>query len=73
MIKLKIDVTKIVKDKLFVSEKTGAKYLDAVLIETPNSEYSDYMVCQEQTKEEREKDGSIIIGNASKIVPKATA
>ena len=52
MITLKIDVTKIDKSRLFKGAK--GTYLDAVLIETPNSEYSDYMIVESTTKEERE-------------------
>ena len=68
MISLKIDVTKIEKQRLFKGEK--GTYLNCVLIETPNSEYSDYMIVQNVPKEERERgvEGAIL-GNA-KIVPK---
>jgi hypothetical protein len=61
-IKLKIDVTKIDKNRLFTKTKNGAKYLDAVLIETPNGQYSDFMIVESITKEEREagKKGTII-------------
>ena len=60
MIVLKIDVTKIEKDRLYVGKK--GTYLNCVLVETPDSEYSDYMIVQETTKEEREagKKGTII-------------
>lgn len=63
MITLKIDVTKIEKPRLYKGEK--GIYLNAVLIPTPNSEHSDYMIVQEVTKQER-KDGvkGAIIGNA---------
>lgn len=64
MITAKIDVTKIDKTRLFKGEK--GTYLDLVLIETPNSEYADYMICESVTKEEREagKKGNIL-GNAT--------
>jgi hypothetical protein len=66
MISLKIDVTKITKDKLFKGEK--GTYLNAVLIETPNSEYSDYMIVEDTTKEERDNDvKGTILGNAKNI------
>lgn len=52
MIKLKLDVTKIEKARLFKGAK--GTYLDAVLIETPNGKYGDYMIVQEVTKEERQ-------------------
>lgn len=69
MITGKIDVLKIPKDKLYKGEK--GTYLDFVLIETPNSQYGDYMVKRNVTKEEREAgiDGEIL-GNA-KIFKKA--
>lgn len=61
MIKLKIDVSKIDKAKLF----RGAKgvYLDCTLIETTNNQYGDdYMVVQDVSKEERlaGKKGAIL-------------
>ena len=62
MISVKIDVTKIDKARLFKGEK--GTYLDVVLIETPNSPYSDYMVKQSVTKEEREQGVEIILGDA---------
>lgn len=52
MLKIKIDVSKIDKARLFRGQK--GVYLDAVAIETPNSEYGDYMVVQDVKKEERE-------------------
>ena len=66
MIKIQIDVKKINKDKLF-GGKLGM-YLNAVLIETPNSDYSDYMIVEETTKEEREAGTKgTILGNAKKV------
>lgn len=63
MITGKIDVTKIDKDRLFKGEK--GTYLDIVLIETPKSEYGDYMIVQSVTKEEREAgQRGEILGNA---------
>ena len=65
MIKLQIDVTKIDKAKLFKGEK--GTYLNCVLIETPNSPYSDYMIVQDTTKEERDAGiKGAILGNAKK-------
>ena len=63
-IKLKINVLAIDKLKLFKGEK--GTYLDAVLIETPGGQYSDFMIVQDTTAEERAKGikGSIL-GNAS--------
>ena len=73
MIKLKIDVTKIDKTKLFKAE-SGAVYLDVVLIETPTSQYNDYMAVQDLSKEDREagKKGAIL-GNAKILKKEAPA
>jgi DNA-binding cell septation regulator SpoVG len=66
MITLKINVSDIDKAKLFKGQK--GVYLNAVLIETPNSEYSDYMIVQETTKEEREAGvKGAILGNAKEL------
>jgi hypothetical protein len=63
MITLSINVKKL--DKLRFIEGEKGTYCNLILIETPNSEYGDYMVKQDMTKEEREsgKD-SPILGNA---------
>ena len=67
MLKIQIDVTKIDKDRLFKGKK--GTYLNAVLIETPNSEYGDYMVVESTTKEEYEQGiKGAILGNAKIIV-----
>jgi len=60
-----INLSKIDKNRLFVSEKTGDKFLDVVIIETPNSEYNDYMIVESISKEERDagKKGTVV-GNA---------
>ena len=70
MITGKIDVMKINKDRLYKGEK--GTYLSIVLIPTPNSEYGDYMIKENVSKEDREagKDGAIL-GNA-KISEKPT-
>jgi hypothetical protein len=69
MITFKIDVTKIDKSRLFQGKK--GKYLNGIMIETPKSEYGDYMILQEQTKEERDrKEKGTIIGNAKIIETK---
>lgn len=68
LISVKIDVTKIEKDRLF-SGKNGAKYLDVILIPTPGNKYGDsHMVVQGVSKEERiaGKKGPIL-GNAKTI------
>jgi hypothetical protein len=71
VITIKIDVTKITKNRLFEG-KNGAKYLNIVLIETPNDKYgNDFMIVEETSKEEREagKRGTIL-GNAKNIARK---
>ena len=68
MITAKINVLQIEKSRLFQGEK--GKYLDIVLIETPTSQYGDYMIVQGVSKEEREKGiKGPILGNA-KIIGK---
>lgn len=64
-IAVKLDVTKIEKERLFKGKK--GTYLDLVLIPTPQSEYGhDFMAVQSVSKEEREagKRGNIL-GNAT--------
>lgn len=51
MILVKLDVTKLDKNRFFKGAK--GTYCDLVLIETPGGEYGDYMVKQSVTKEER--------------------
>lgn len=51
MITAKINCAAIEKARLFKGEK--GTYLDIVLIETPQSQYGDYMIVQSVTKEER--------------------
>ena len=60
MIKIQLNVKAISKEKLYQGKK--GTYLNAVLIETPDSEYSDFMIVEETTKEEREdeKKGTIL-------------
>ena len=72
MIKLKIDVTKIDKTKLFRAE-SGAIYLDVVLIETPTSEYNDYMAVQDLPKADRDAGlKGAILGNAKMVKKEAS-
>jgi len=67
MISIKIDVTKIKKERLYKGAK--GTYLDAVLIPTPNSEYGDYMIVESISKEEREAGNKgTILRNAKNIV-----
>ena len=69
MISLNINVNKIDKVRLFQGKQ--GQYLDCVLIETPNSEYGDYMIVQSISKEERESGmKGTILGNAKIIVKK---
>lgn len=66
VINLKIDVTKITKDKLFKGEK--GTYLNATLVPTPDSQYGDYMIVEDTSKEEREAGTKgVILGNAKKF------
>lgn len=61
----KLDCVKIDRTKLFAG-KNGAKYLDFILVETPDNKYGDdFMVCQSVSKEDRlaGKKGAIL-GNA---------
>lgn len=68
-IKIKINVLAIDKLKLFKGEK--GTYLDAVLIETPGGQYSDFMIVQDTTAEERAKGiKGAVLGNASYFKPK---
>ena len=69
MIKLKIDVTKIDKAKLYVGQK--GTYLDAMVF--LNDEVDQYgnngMIVQSVTKEEREQGiKGAILGNSSEFV-----
>ena len=67
MITVKINVNEIDKSRLYKGEK--GIYLNCVLIETPESEYSDFMVVQETTKEERAAgERGKILGNAKIFV-----
>ena len=57
---------KIDKARLFKGQK--GTYLDAIAIETPNSEYGDFMIVQEVTKEERQAGvKGAILGNAKHL------
>lgn len=65
MITAKIDCAKIDKSALFEG-KNGAKYLDIILKETPDSKFgNDYMVVQSISKERRDAgERGPILGNA---------
>lgn len=66
IINAKIDVSKIDKNRLYKGQK--GTYLNCVLIPTPKSEYGDYMIVEQTSKEEREKDiKGNILGNAKEF------
>ena len=71
MITLSIDVTRIDKSRLKeITRKNGqkAKFLELILIETPDGQYGDYMVKQGLTKEEREAKVEMpILGNGKNV------
>ena len=70
MIKAKLDLKKLDKE-LFFNADSGAVYADLVLIETPNSNFSDYMIVQDISKEKREAgEKGPIVGNASRLLPR---
>lgn len=67
MIAVKIDTSKVDKTRLFVG-RNGAKYLDVLLIETPDGKYGDFMVVQAVSKEEREAGvKGAILGNGKNL------
>ena len=70
-IKIKIDVTKINKERLYKGEK--GTYLNAVMIEK-KTEFSDFFIVEDISKEEREagKHGAIL-GNGSYMQPRPSA
>jgi len=66
----KINLTKIDKDKLFKSEKTGAVYLDATILwnDEPDKYGNDGMLVQDIGKEAREAgEKGEILGNVKHI------
>ena len=67
MITLKINVLKIDKSKLYKGKK--GTYLDLILIETPESEYGDYLCKQSGSRE----DDMLILGNGKILKPKPEA
>lgn len=72
MINAKINVSLIDKAKLFKGKK--GTYLNVVLIETPNSPFSDYMIKQDQTEQERaDNPDTPILGDAKIYKPKDQA
>jgi hypothetical protein len=67
VITVRIDVTQIDKSRLYQGKK--GKYLDIVLIPTPNAKYEQtHMVVQSVSKEERDQEiKGNILGNAKEI------
>jgi len=67
IIKIRIDVTKIEKERLYQGKK--GKYLDIVCIPTPNGKYDQtHMVVQSVSKEERDQGiKGNILGNAEEV------
>ena len=67
IIKLKLDLTKVDKTKLFRSEKTSAVYLNVTLLENKNGvdQYGNsFMAVQDVSKEDREAGiKGAILGN----------
>lgn len=70
IITLKIDVMKIDKDRLFHSEKTGAKYLDAVVFlnDEPDKYGNHGTITQSVSKEERDSGVKGEILGSAKIM-----
>lgn len=65
-IKVKIDVTKLDKDRFFKGKK--GTYCDLVLIPTPESQFGTWGIVQESTKEERDSGVKMpFVGNADYI------
>jgi hypothetical protein len=66
LVSIKIDLSKIDENRVFHSQKTGARYLDitGVLTDTPDQYQNNGFVKQNTTKEEREAGLNLpIIGN----------
>lgn len=63
MINVKIDVTKLDKDRFFKGKK--GTYCDLVMIPTPSSDYGSWGLVQKSTKEERDSGLKMpFVGNA---------
>lgn len=66
LVSIKIDLSKIDENRVFHSQKTGARYLDitGVLTDTPDQYENNGFVKQNTTKEEREAGVKLpIVGN----------
>ena len=70
MISISINLDKVDESKLFPGK--NGRYLDMVLIETPNNQYGDdFMAVQSVSKEERDRGvKGTILGNAKILVKK---
>jgi hypothetical protein len=69
----KIDVTKILKEHLFQSQKTPAKYLD-IAFHIKETEYGDGYITQSVSKEARDKgERGPIVGNWKRFQKKQEA
>jgi hypothetical protein len=68
IIRVKVDVTKIDKDRLFIGKK--GTYLDLVLLPVRESKFGEsHLVKQDVSKEDREAGVEMpILGNATEIV-----
>ena len=77
MITLSIDVTQLDKSRFKrITRKNGkeAVFCDLILIDTPESDYGDYMVKQSMSKEDRANGVQLpILGNAKIMIPVAKA
>jgi hypothetical protein len=77
MITLSIDVTQLDKTRFkTITRKNGnrAVFCDLILLETPNSDYGDYMVKQSLSKADREAKVELpILGNGKILTPIGSA
>tara|TARA_R100001443_G_scaffold40958_1_gene54387 strand:- start:881 stop:1219 length:339 start_codon:yes stop_codon:yes gene_type:complete len=63
MINVKVDVSKLDKDRFFKGKK--GTYCDLVLIPTPSSDFGTWGIVQKSTKEERDSGTKMpFVGNA---------
>lgn len=63
LISAKLNLSKITKSRIFTSDQ-GNKFLDIVIMETPNGKHGDWMIVESVKKEEREKGiKGVILGN----------
>jgi hypothetical protein len=66
IIKVQIDLAKISKEKIRINGQY--KNYDIVLIETPNGQYGQWMVTENQSKEERDSGTKAkILGNGKNV------